>query len=108
MVGVRCACGGWAGTVAPRVNQQSAPERTSAARCAIDAGFDGAEGHAANSYLLEQFLRDRWPARWRSMRWAVARLRDNAPLAELNRDTLYGGGAVGYTDYPALEAAPVV
>ena len=36
----------------------------------------------------------------------VARLRDNAPLAELNRDTLYGGGAAGYTDYPALEAAP--
>jgi N-ethylmaleimide reductase len=37
----------------------------------------------------------------------VARLRDNAPLAELNRDTLYGGGAAGYTDYPTLEAAPV-
>jgi len=33
----------------------------------------------------------------------VARLRDDAPLALLNRDTLYGGGAVGYTDYPALE-----
>ncbi len=37
----------------------------------------------------------------------VARLRDNAPLAELNRDTLYGGGVAGYTDYPALETAPV-
>jgi N-ethylmaleimide reductase len=36
----------------------------------------------------------------------VARLRDNAPLAELNRHTLYGGGAAGYTDYPALEVAP--
>lgn len=29
-----------------------------AARCAIDAGFDGIEVHSANNYLLEQFLRD--------------------------------------------------
>ena len=34
------------------------------------------------------------------------RLRENAALAPLNRDTLYGGGAEGYTDYPALETAP--
>ena len=32
----------------------------------------------------------------------VERLKQNAPLNELNRDTLYGGGAKGYTDYPAL------
>jgi len=32
----------------------------------------------------------------------VARLRADAPLAPLNRDTLYGGSEVGYTDYPAL------
>ena len=35
----------------------------------------------------------------------VRRLRENLPLAPLNRDTLYGGGAEGYTDYPALDAA---
>jgi N-ethylmaleimide reductase len=35
----------------------------------------------------------------------VERLRRKAPLAELNRATLYGGGAEGYTDYPALDVA---
>jgi N-ethylmaleimide reductase len=35
----------------------------------------------------------------------VARLRDNAPLNALDQATLYGGGAKGYTDYPALQAA---
>ena len=34
----------------------------------------------------------------------VERLKDNAPLSPLMApDTLYGGGAHGYTDYPALE-----
>ncbi|RBG36012.1 alkene reductase, partial [Xanthomonas oryzae pv. oryzae] len=32
----------------------------------------------------------------------VRRLRENAPLAELDQATMYGGGAKGYTDYPAL------
>lgn len=35
----------------------------------------------------------------------VERLRRNAPLAEPDRATFYGGGAEGYTDYPTLEAA---
>ena len=32
----------------------------------------------------------------------VERLRASAPLNALDKDTLYGGGAKGYTDYPAL------
>ncbi len=35
----------------------------------------------------------------------VRRLRDDAPLATPDRDTLYGGDAKGYTDYPPLELA---
>jgi N-ethylmaleimide reductase len=34
----------------------------------------------------------------------VERLRRNAPLNEVVKATLYGGGAEGYTDYPALKA----
>ena len=32
----------------------------------------------------------------------IERLRSDAPLNEVDPTTLYGGGAVGYTDYPAL------
>lgn len=35
----------------------------------------------------------------------VSRLRLNAPLAALDNDTLYGGNAIGYTDYPTLDLA---
>ena len=35
----------------------------------------------------------------------VERLKSGAALAEMNPATLYGGGAEGYTDYPALSAA---
>ncbi|QQP87335.1 alkene reductase [Skermanella sp. TT6] len=35
----------------------------------------------------------------------VERLRINAPLNEPDRDTFYGGGAEGYTDYPFLSDA---
>jgi N-ethylmaleimide reductase len=33
----------------------------------------------------------------------VERLRANAALADIDKATLYGGGAQGYTDYPALK-----
>jgi len=35
----------------------------------------------------------------------VERLRRGAPLNEWDKNTFYGGGAKGYIDYPALEAA---
>jgi N-ethylmaleimide reductase len=35
----------------------------------------------------------------------VQRLRSNAPLNAVERATLYGGGAKGYTDYPTLAQA---
>lgn len=37
----------------------------------------------------------------------VERLRRNAPLNTPDRETFYGGGAEGYTDYPTLEQAAV-
>lgn len=37
----------------------------------------------------------------------VERLHRNAPLNELKRETLYGGGRDGYVDYPTLEEAGV-
>ena len=36
----------------------------------------------------------------------VERLRVDAPLAQPVRETLYGGSAEGYTDYPTMEMAP--
>ena len=35
----------------------------------------------------------------------VRRLKENAPLAQWDQATLYGGGAKGYADYPALDEA---
>lgn len=31
------------------------------------------------------------------------RIREDAPLNDVDQDTLYGGGAAGYTDYPTLD-----
>ena len=36
----------------------------------------------------------------------VERLKRDAPLAQPNRQTFYGGDAEGYTDYPPMELAP--
>lgn len=38
----------------------------------------------------------------------VRRLREGAPFNPLNRERIYGGGADGYTDYPALPDTPAV
>ncbi|MEA2830070.1 MAG: N-ethylmaleimide reductase, partial [Bradyrhizobium sp.] len=35
----------------------------------------------------------------------VERLKSGAPLNEQDKSTFYGGGAKGYTDYPALDEA---
>ncbi len=37
----------------------------------------------------------------------VRRLREGAPLNEVDKATMYGGGAKGYIDYPMMEAAGV-
>ena len=66
-----------------------------AARCAIDAGFDGVEIHGANGYLLEQFLRasinDRSDAYGGSVEGRTRLVREvmNAIVAEI------GGGRTG-------------
>jgi len=55
--------GGFADCSAPRaLRAEEIPglvaDYVHAARCAMDAGFDGVEVHGANGYLIDQFLRD--------------------------------------------------
>ncbi len=67
-----------------------------AARCARDAGFDGVEIHAANNYLLEQFIRDSTNARTDRYGGSLEnRLRLPLAVARVVTDTWGGGSRVG-------------
>ncbi|MGN9846070.1 oxidoreductase [Nonomuraea sp. H19] len=94
-----------------------------AAAAAVAAGADGVEIHAANGYLVHQFLSDK--TNQRTDRYGgtidnrihfavevaagalalanpdlVERLRADAELNAPYPANFYGGGAAGYTDYP--------
>ncbi len=67
-----------------------------AAQCARDAGFDGVEIHAANNYLLEQFIRD--STNQRTDRYGGSlenRLRLPLEVARTVAEVWGGGGRVG-------------
>jgi len=68
----------------------------------VNNGFDGAEGQA----VLEAGKADAiaFGRPFIANPDLVRRVRESKPLNPLNPDTLYGGGAEGYTDYPALTA----
>lgn len=66
--------------------QSTVADYAQAARNAIEAGFDGVEVHAANGYLIDQFLRD----------------------ASNHRDDAYGGGIENRTRFLAEVVQAVV
>ncbi len=71
-------------------------------RAAINAkaaGFDGVEVHSANNYLLELFSLGR---PFIANPDLVDRLRTGAPLADAPKQYWYGGGSVGYSDWPRM------
>jgi N-ethylmaleimide reductase len=75
-----------------------------AARCAIDAGFDGVEIHAANGYLLDQFLRD--SVNDRSDEWGGALENRTRLLAEVVAAVAAEAGA-GRTGVRLSPVSPV-
>jgi len=98
--------GGFADVSAPRALRTEeiagiVADYAHAARCAVEAGFDGVEIHAANGYLVEQFLRDRINDRTDAYGGAIAnRLRF---LAEVMQAVV---GAIGAAR-AAIRLSPV-
>ena len=73
-----------------------------AARCAMQAGFDGVEIHSANNYLLEQFIRD--STNQRTDRYGGSlenRLRFPLEVVAAVTEVWGGGGRVGIRISPA-------
>ncbi len=68
----------------------------------VNNGFDGAEGQATVEAGKADAIAFGRP--FIANPDLVRRVREAKPLNPLNPDTLYGGGADGYTDYPALTA----
>ncbi len=73
-----------------------------AAQCAKDAGFDGVEIHAANNYLLEQFIRDSTNRRTDRYGGSIEnRLRFPLAVVEAVTSVWGGGHRVGIRISPA-------
>jgi len=76
-----------------------------AARCAMDAGFDGVEVHSANCYLLEQFLRDSTNERTDQYGGSIEN-RVRFPLAVIEAVAgIWGGDRVGVRLSPLTRSA---